>query len=106
MIFRMSIDQEAFNIDIPDELISEVTPIIENMDKEFDQGCQMGRFWVDKPSDEQRCQVSANNLVNALHAENKRMVYLMAAYILSKFPELKGVVINSDFEMHEIDIHV
>ena len=106
MIFNMSIDQETFNIDIPEGLIAEVTPIIEEMDKEFDQGCQMGRFWVDKPSDEQRCQVSANNLVNALHAENKRMVYLMAAYILSKFPQLKGVVINSDLEMHEIDIHV
>ena len=105
MIFNMSIDQEAFSIDVPDELIAEVAPIISDMDKEFDQGCQMGRFWVDKPSDEQRCQVSANNLVNAMHAENKRMVYLMAAYILSKFPLLKGVVINSELEMHEIDIH-
>ena len=72
MIFNMSIDQETFNIDVPDALISEVAPIIADMDKEFDQGCQMGRFWVDNPSDEQRCQVSANNLVNALHTENKR----------------------------------
>lgn len=106
MIFNMSIDQEAFSIDVPDELFTEVAPIIEDMDKEFDRGCQMGRFWVDQPTDEQRCQVSVNNLVNAMHSENKRMVYLLAAYILSKFPDLKGVVVNSDLEIQEIDIHV
>lgn len=105
MIFNFNIDQESFGIDVPDELITEVAPILADMDKEFDQGCQMGRFWVEKPSDEQRCQVCANNLVNAMHSENKRMVYLMAAYILSKFPSLKGVTVNSDLELHEIDIH-
>ena len=85
--------------------MEEAKEFYDKMDRDMDRGWQMSRFWVEKPSDEQRCQVSANNLVNALHAENKRMVYLMAAYILSKFPQLKGVVINSDLEMHEIDIH-
>ncbi len=105
MIFNINIDQDSFSIEVSDELMKELTPILEDMDKEFDQGCQMGRFWVEKPSDEQRCQVSANNFVNAMHSENKRMIYLMAAYILRKFPTLRGVTINSDLEMHEIDIH-
>ncbi len=106
MIFNMSINQDAFNIDIPDGLLDEVKPIIEDMDKDFDRGTQMGRFWVDDPSDEQRCQVAANNLVNAMYAENKRMVYVLACYILSKFPALKGVTVNTELEIQEIDIHV
>lgn len=106
MIFNINIDQESFGIEISDELMAELKPILDDMDKEFDQGCQMGRFWVEKPTSEQRCQVSVNNLINAMHAENKRMVYLMAAYVLHKFPALKGVTVNSDLEMHEIDIHV
>jgi hypothetical protein len=32
------------------------------------------------------------------------MVYLLAAYILTKFPKLKIVVIDTDLEIQEIDI--
>lgn len=104
MIFNLSLDKEEFSIDIPDALLTEVAPIVKDMDAEYDRGVQMGRYWVDNPSDEERCQVAANDLVNALHAENKRMVYLLAAYILTKFPNLKIVVIDTDLEIQEIDI--
>ena len=106
MILNINVDDESFALDVPEELIKEVQPILEEMDKEFDQGCQLGRFWVDKPSDEQRCQIAVNNIVNCMHTENKRMFYLMAAYILTKFPNIKAVTVNSELEIHEIDIQV
>lgn len=106
MILNINVDDESFELDVPQELINEVQPIITEMDKEFDQGCQLGRFWVDKPSDEQRCQIAANNIVNCMHTENKRMFYLMAAYILTKFPTIKAVTVNNELEIHEIDIQV
>ena len=106
MILNINIDQESFALDVPEGLMTELNPFFKDMDTDFDRGVQMGRFWVDEPTDEQRCQVAANNLVNAMHAENKRMLYLMSAYILSKFPDVKEVVVNSDFEMQEIDIRV
>ena len=106
MILNINIDQECFGLDVPDDLLTELTPIINDMDKDFDNGIQMGRFWVDEPSDEQRCQLAANNIVNAMHAENKRMLYLMSAYILKKFPAIKEIIINSDYEMQEIDIRL
>ena len=77
--------------------MTELEPVIKDMDKDFEKGVQMGRFWVDEPDDEQRCQVAANNLVNAMYAENKRMLYLMSAYILSKFADVKEVIVNSDY---------
>ena len=106
MILNLNIDQESFEIEIRPELIEELKPILEEMDKEYDQGAQMGRFWVEQPSVEQRCQIAANNIVNSMHAENKRMLYIMSAYIVYKLPGIKGVTFNSEFEMHEIDIHV
>ncbi len=106
MILNINVDDEYFELDVPQALLDEVQPIIANMDKEFDQGCQLGRFWLDNPTDEQRCQIAANNIVNCMHTENKRMFYLMAAYILTKFPNIKAVTVNSDLEIHEIDIHI
>ena len=106
MILNINIDQEYFELDVPDALMAELDQVIKDMDKDFEKGVQMGRFWVDEPNDEQRCQVAANNLVNAMHAENKRMLYLMSAYILSKFSDIKEVVVNSDYEMQDIDIRL
>ena len=104
MILNINIDQEMFGLDVPDSLMTELAPIMKDMDTDFDKGVQMGRFWVDEPTDEQRCQVAANNIVNAMHAENKRMLYLMSAYILNKFPTVQEVMVNSDYEMQDIDI--
>ncbi|MDH5735323.1 MAG: hypothetical protein OEY87_04290 [Gammaproteobacteria bacterium] len=106
MILNINIDQEYFQLDVPDGLMTELAPIMSDMDKDFDNGIQMGRFWIDNPSDEQRCQLAANNLVNAMHAENKRMLYLMSAYILNKFPTVQEVMVNSDYEMQDIDIRL
>ena len=106
MILNLNIDQESYEIEIKPELIAELRSIHEGMDKEYDEGAQMGRYWVEKPSDEQRCQIAANNIVNSIHRENKRMLYIMSAYIVYKFPDIKAVTANSDLEMHEIDIHL
>lgn len=106
MILNLNIDQESFEIEIKPELIKELTPILEKMDDEYDQGAQMGRYWVEKPSSEQRCQIAADNVVSSIHRENKRMLYIMASYIAYKFPDIKGVTVNSELEMQEIDIHV
>ena len=106
MILNINIDQECFQLDVPDELMTELQPFMKDMDDDFNKGVQMARFWVDEPTDEQRCQVAANNIVNAMHAENKRMLYLMSAYILSKFSDIKEVVVDSNYEMQDIDIRL
>ena len=106
MILNLNIDQQPYEIEIAPELIAELKGIIEGMDKEYDQGVQMGRYWVENPSDEQRCQVAANNIVNSMHTENKRMLYIMSAYVVYKFPEVKCVTVDTEYEMHEIDIQL
>ena len=106
MILNINIDHDSYDLEIKQQLVDELKPVFEDMDKEFDRGVQMGRYWVDSPDADQRCQVAVNKLVNAMHAEDKRNLYIMAAYVVYKFPDVKSVVYNSDFEMQEIDIQL
>lgn len=106
MILNINIDQDYYELEVKQELVNELKPVFEDMDKDYDRGVQMGRYWVELPDDEQRCQVSVNKLVNAMHAEDKRSLYIMAAYVVYKFPGVKEIVYNSDYEMQEIDIVV
>lgn len=103
MNLNFTIDQETFTLDVPDGIMQESQQFIADTDAEFDKGLQLGRHWIDAPDAEQRCQIAANKIVNAMHQENIRMVYLMSAYILTKLPKVSMVTINSDFEIDEID---
>lgn len=106
MQFNITIDQEPFALDIPEGLFDEAKAFISDMDTDLNKGVQLGRHWIDEPSDEQRCQIAANKIVTALHQEDVRSIYLMAAYVLSKFPTLKTITVDSDYEIDDIDIQL
>jgi len=104
MQFNITIDQEPFALDIPDGVLAETKSIVADMDADFSKGIQLGRYWIDEPSDEQRCQLAANKIVNAIHQEDVRSFYVMGAYVLSKFPALKMITVDSNYEIDDIDI--
>lgn len=106
MQFNITIDQELFTLDIPEGVFVEAKTFITDMDAEFDRGLQLGRYWIDAPTDDQRCQVAANKIITALHQEDVRSFYLMAAYVLTKFPTLKMIIVDSNYEIDEIDIQL
>ena len=106
MNFNITIDEESYTLEVKDELMLELKDAHQEMDAEYDKGLQLGRFWIESPTLEQRCQLTANKVVSAIHQENIRQFYLMASYILSKFPNLKQITVSSDFEISDIDIEV
>jgi len=106
MNFNITIDEESYTLEVKDELMQELKNIHKDMDAEYDKGLQLGRYWIEAPTLEQRCQLTADKVVSAIHQENVRQFYLMASYILSKFPNLKRVTVSSDFEISDIDIEV
>ena len=106
MILIINIDQESFELEVPEQLLQEGESFFQHMDDDFDRGWQMGRFWVENPSVQERCQVAANKIVDALHREDKRMFYLMSAYILKNMPGAKEVTVKSEEEIQDIDIRV
>lgn len=104
MKLHINIDQEGFELEVPEQLLVEAQTIFADMDKDFDQGKQMGRYWIENPDDFQRCQIVANQLVDAFCREDKRNFYLMASYILHKMPNAREVIVDTGNEIQEIDI--
>ena len=104
MIFNITIDDESYTLEVKPELMEELKSVHDDMDAEYDKGLQLGRYWIESPTIEQRCQLTADKVVSAIHQENIRLFYLMSSYILSKFPNLKRVTVSSDFEISDIDI--
>ena len=106
MNFNITIDEESYTLEVKDKLMLELKDMHHEMDAEYDKGLQLGRYWIEAPTLEQRCQLTANKVVSAIHQEDIRQFYLTASYILSKFPNLKQVTVSSDFEISDIDIEV
>lgn len=106
MNFNITIDEESYTLEVKEELMQELQSAHKKMDADFDRGLQLGRYWIESPTLEQRCQWVADKIVSAIHQENIRQFYVMAAYILSKFPDLKNVTVSSDFEISDIDIEL
>ncbi len=65
------------------------------------RGWQLGREFVSRPNLHQRCQIAAERLLTALHTENPASKNLMAAFILSRLPDVAAVNINDEGEANE-----
>ena len=104
MILKLSVDDQTYEIDVPEELMKEAGEFYDRMDADMDRGWQMSRFWVEKPDLYQRCQIVADRVLGALHTENRKMLLLMAGYILSRVPHVREVVVDTsgDITLTEI----
>ena len=102
MILNIAVDGQNVDINVPDTMLSEARDFFAKMDADLDKGYQMGRYWVENPNPEQRCQIAADRLVTAIENENKNMATMMSAYILSKAPHIESVVVDSSDEIQEI----
>jgi hypothetical protein len=106
MNFNITIDEESYTLEVSDAIMQELQGTIKEMDADFDKGAQIGRYWIETPSDEQRCQLAADKVVSAVHQQNVRLFYQMAAYVLTKFPTLKMATVSSDFEVSDIHFEI
>lgn len=106
MILKIHFDDQAFDIDVPDALIEEAADFHARMDRDMDRGWQMSRAWVDNPDAYQRCQIVADKILGCFHSENKKLLLLMAAYILTRAPGVRDVTIDTTGDMTLTEINV
>jgi len=104
MILKLTIDDQTYNIDVPEQIMQEAEEFYAKMDQDMDKGWQMSRSWVEKPDLYQRCQIIADRVFGAFHTENKRLLLLMAGYILARVPQVQEVVVDTsgDITLTEI----
>ncbi|GMQ83739.1 MAG: hypothetical protein BMS9Abin06_0478 [Gammaproteobacteria bacterium] len=104
MILKLTIDDQTYNIDVPEQIMQEAEAFYAKMDSDMDKGWQMSRSWVEKPDQYQRCQVVADRILGALHTENRKMVTLMSGYILSRVPHVEEVVVDTSGDITLTDV--
>ena len=104
MLLTLHIDDKTQTLDIPETILSEGEEFFAMMDKDMDKGWQMSRDWIDKPNTQQRCQIAADKLLNAINAENETLLMLMAGYILARAPKTTAIHINTEGEIHETEL--
>jgi hypothetical protein len=102
-MLKVIIENNAYAIEIPEEMLKEGEAFFQKMDQDMDKGWQMSREWVDNPNQLQRCQIAADRLADAMEVENETLVQLMAAYIITRMPAVKAVTIATDGEMTETE---
>jgi len=99
MMLKAIIDDQLLELDVPEAFLDQADGFFGRMDRDMDQGRQMGREWVANPDREQRCRIAADKLLEALEQENHSLGRLMAGYILRRMPAVETVHIDTAGEI-------
>jgi hypothetical protein len=91
MILKLILDEQIYELNVPESLVAQAQDFFAKMDRDMDQGWQMGREWIEHPDRLQRCQIVADKLLTALETENHDLGRLMAGYIVSRVPEIDSL---------------
>jgi len=106
MILKVVVDDQIYPITVPEEIVSEAGDFFDRIDKDMDKGWQMSRDWVDKPNQEQRCQIVGDKMLTAMHNDNEKMMVLLSAYVLARVPGATSLRIDTNGEMLETELVV
>lgn len=104
MILKLIVDDQLYELNVPQEFLDQAQEFFARMDSDMDAGWQMSRDWVAEPDLEQRAQIAANKLYTALENDDHNLGRLMAGYILSRVPDLDCVELNAASEVQDIVI--
>lgn len=99
MILTAFIEDIPYEMVIPQEMLEEGGGFFSKMDADMDAGWQMGAEFVENPGPFERCQIAADKILGALGTENKTLALLMAAYIVTRLPDVAAVRIATDGEI-------
>lgn len=104
MKLNIIVDGRSNAFEVPDNLLIEAKDYFDKLDADMDKGWQMSRDWVENPNVEQRCQIASDKILTAIETDNKKLLMLMAAYILRTMPGVKTINIDVTGDMNETDL--
>lgn len=99
MILTVYLDEQVHQIDVPADMLQEATEFFDKMDADMDNGWLMSREFVEQPTLEQRCQIAADRILDAMSQGNETLASLMAGYILTRMHDVISVEIDATGEM-------
>ncbi|MBK5965687.1 hypothetical protein CCR95_16745 [Thiocystis minor] len=106
MILKAIIDDQSYEIGVPDSLLNQAEAFYEQLDQDMNRGWQMSREWVEKPDRLQRCQIVADKLLTALESENEKLAMMMSGYLLTRLPGVDSVELDTHGEIQNNRFHL
>jgi len=104
MELKAIIDEDIFTLNVPDQLLQQAADFFDKMDADMDQGIQLSRQWIEKPQLVQRLQLVGDKLLTALETEDHQLGRMMAAYILSRAPDIDRIYLDTTGEIDNTEI--
>jgi hypothetical protein len=98
---NLIIDDWSMDLEIPDGYVTAMEEAFARMDRDMDQGWQLGQSWIPNPDRKQRCQLVAGKLLAALETDNENLALMMGGYIVSRMPQIRQVVIDNSGQPQE-----
>lgn len=94
MVLVVYVNEQAFEINVPSNVLREAGDFFDKMDRDMDNGWKMGPTYVENPDPTQRVQIVADKLLTAMETENRNLANLMAGYIVTRMPGLQAIRID------------
>ncbi len=104
MNLEITIEDQKKNLEVPDNIIQDAEDFFNKMDRDMDQGWQMGPEYIEKPDQIDRCKIAADKILIAIDTRNENLLHLMAGYILSRLPGITGINIDTHGVMQNTEI--
>ena len=104
MRFKVVIGEQVYAVEVPDDVLRDATEFHFKLDRDMDQGWQMSRQFVGRPTRMERCQIVADKLLTSIVHGNQASAMLLAGYIASRVPGAIGVDIDASGEMQNTEL--
>ncbi len=105
-VLNVVIDGQMYSVNVDEEMISSGSPLFNQMDEDMNKGWTLSKEFVEHLNITQRCQVVGDKLLTAIEDENEQMKAMMAAYILSRVPNIMTIHLDNNGEIFETQLEL
>ena len=105
-VLNVVIDGQMSAVNVEEDMVVSGSPLFNKMDEDMNKGWTLSKEFVENPNVTQRCQIVGDKLLSAIEDNNKQMKTMMAAYILSRVPNIMTIYIDNNGEVFETEIEL
>ena len=105
-VLNVVIDGQMQAVNVEEEMVLSGSPLFNTMDEDMNKGWTLSKVFVENPNVTQRCQIVGDKLLTAIEDNNEQMKTMMAAYILSRVPNIMTIYIDNNGEIFETQIEL
>ncbi len=105
-VLNVVIDGQMYAVNVEEEMVTSGVTLFDKMDADMNKGWTLSKEFVENPDITQRCQIVGDKLLTAIEENNEQMKMMMAAYILSRVPNIMTIHIDNTGEIFETQLEL